>query len=141
MPAATPQLTKKKVIEQLQAYIAQELSELMKEFETQAKPLPPRAEELRQQLVMYRFLPAREYSSDDVICPGGLVELQHHETRAFYFIVPTGGGLITRVEGFPIQVVTPHSPLGTALLGRKVGETIKIAISGKDRTYTVVGYS
>jgi transcription elongation GreA/GreB family factor len=133
--------TKKQVVEQLQLYVAEELSDLVQESETSGKALPERAEELRQQLVMYRFLPVRDYGQDDIICPGGLVELEHNQTKAFYFIVPNGGGLITRVEGSPVQVVTPQSPLGGALLGRKLGEKIQVIVGGKNREYTVVGYS
>jgi transcription elongation GreA/GreB family factor len=138
-----PSVTKKQVVEQLQAYVAEELADLLKEHEATGKELTHRAEELRQQLVMYRFLPVRDYGATDVICPGGLVELEHNQTRAFYFIVPNGGGLITRVEGLPIQVVTPQSPLGNALLGHKLGDSIQIAIGseGKQRQYKVVGYS
>ncbi|MDR3607385.1 MAG: GreA/GreB family elongation factor [Oligoflexia bacterium] len=132
--------TKKQVIEQLQSYVAEELSGLLEQSEASGKELPQRAEDLRQQLVMYRFLPVRDYGADDVICPGGLVELEHNRTRAFYFIVPSGGGLVTRVEGYPVQVITPHSPLGEALLGRKAGDSVKVFAGGKDRHYKVVGY-
>src|SRR5580698_3382123 len=59
-----------------------------------------RAEEIRQLLIMYKFLPLRPYGahqSDDVICATALVEMDVRGTRAFYFIAPQGGGLVTSV--------------------------------------------
>jgi transcription elongation GreA/GreB family factor len=132
--------TKRQVLDQVQAYLADELSGLVEQANASGKDLPSRAEELRQQLVMYRFLPIRDYGEEDVVCAGGLVELEHNKTRAFYLLVPQGGGLVTTIDGFPIQVITPKSPLGEALLGRKRGDLIKVWAGGKDREYRVVGY-
>jgi transcription elongation GreA/GreB family factor len=97
-----------------------------------------RAEELRKNLLVFRFLPVREYGPNDLICPGSLVELELKGTRAFYFIVPQGGGLVTELDGKPIQVVTPMSPIGEALMGRKVGETIEVEMRGGTRSYKVI---
>lgn len=99
-----------------------------------------RAEDIRKQLQIFRFLPLREYTADDVVCPGGLVELEHKGTRAFYFIIPQGGGLVTRLDGKAIQVVTPRSPIGEALMGRKVGETVEVELRGALRKYKVISF-
>ena len=40
---------------------------------------------------------------------------------ALYFLVPGGMGLTVTVDGRPIQLVSPDSPLGQALLGRRPG--------------------
>src|SRR3954466_5889588 len=58
-----------------------------------------RAAELQAQITMGKFLPLREYGPEDVACPAALVELEHGQTRAFYFIAPQGGGLITQMDG------------------------------------------
>jgi transcription elongation GreA/GreB family factor len=60
--------------------------------------------------------------------------------HAYYLIVPKGGGLVTRVEGKAVQVITPNSPLGEALLGKRVGDEAQIEVGGKTRLYKVVGY-
>ena len=104
------------------------------------KELPARAEELRQQLVMYRFLPIREYrNKEDVVCAGSMVELEHQGIHAYYLIVPSGGGLVMRVEGCPVQVITPNSPLGKVLMGHKAGDSVSVWAGGKDRVYRVMG--
>ncbi len=138
-------MDKLKVVEQLKSYLVEELRDLVhdkpeSEWDKLSEDEARRAGEIRSQLVMYRFLPVREYSKDDVICPAGLVELDFNGNRAFYFIVPSGGGLVTRVDGSPIQVITPNSPLGEALLGKKVGDTIQVKMTSSTRSYRIVSF-
>ena len=140
-------MEKKKVIAEIQNYLGQELSDLAQTLENpaslsaeKAQAIAARVDEIKQQLIMYKFLPVRPFTSEDVICPGGLVELQLNQMRAYYLIVPKGGGLVTRVEGQAVQVITPNSPLGEALLGKKVGDSAQVEIGGKTRDYKVVGY-
>ena len=97
-----------------------------------------RAEDLRAQLLMYKFMPTRDYGAEDVACPGALVELEFNGRNAFYFIAPQGGGLVTRVDGQPVQVITPMSPIGEALLGRRAGETFEVESRDTVRTYKVI---
>lgn len=97
-----------------------------------------RAEELRSQLLMYKFLPAREFGAADVACPSALVELEINNTRAWYFIAPQGGGLITRVNDKPVQVITPASPMGEALMGKRQGEIVEVESRDKVREYKVI---
>jgi hypothetical protein len=136
-------MDKKKLIDELQAYLAQELADLLPSLED-ARPDNPsveRAEEIRRQLLMYKFLPVRQFTAADVICPSGLVEMELNGIRSFYLIVPSGGGLVTRISGQVVQVITPQSPLGEVLLGRRVGETVQVRVGGGTRNYKIVGYS
>ena len=97
-----------------------------------------RAAELKSLILMWKFLPLRDFGPDDVACPAALVELEHGKTRAFYFIAPQGGGLVTRIDGQPVQVITPNSPMGEAILGKKAGDTVEIETRSSTRTYRVV---
>ena len=100
-----------------------------------------REKEIKSILLMYRFLPVRTYGPEDVIVPSALVELKLGQAHAHYFIAPQGGGLITSVEGKAVQVITPQSPLGEALMGKKVGDTVKVDSRGSVREYQVVAIS
>ncbi len=140
-------MEKKKVIAEIQNYLAQELSDLASALEKPnaidpeaMRDIAARVDEIKQQLTMYKFLPVRAYTSEDVICPGGLVELEFNQMHAFYLIVPKGGGLVTRVEGQAVQVITPNSPLGEAVLGKRVGDAAEVSVGGKPRHYKVVGF-
>jgi transcription elongation GreA/GreB family factor len=140
-------MEKKKVIAEIQNYLAQELSDLASSLDNPGKVKPEsmqeivaRVDEIKKQLVMYKFLPVRPFTTEDVICPGGLVELELNQMHAFYLIVPKGGGLVTRVDGKAVQVITPNSPLGEALLGKRVGDEAEVTVGGKSRFYKVVGF-
>jgi transcription elongation GreA/GreB family factor len=55
------------------------------------------------------------------------------------FVLPVGAGTELAGpggDGF-VQVVTPASPLGRALQGAKVGDTVEIVVGGQDREWTV----
>lgn len=97
-----------------------------------------RVDELSRLLLMYKYLPVRELGPDDVVCAAALVELEINHTRAFYFIAPQGGGLVTRVQGKPVQVLTPASPMGEALLGKRVGDLVEIETRDSVREYRVL---
>ncbi len=124
------------MIERIQEYLQQEI---------QGLPPGPQSDERRQELerlqVVYRFLPQREYGRDEVIIPSMLLELELNGMNAYYFVAPQGGGLVTTIDGKPVQVITPNSPLGEALLGKKWGETIEVAIRGGTRRYKIVAFS
>ncbi len=133
-------MDKRKVVQEIQSYLAEELASLLPAAE-KGKLSPEKGErvrELQSQLMMYRMLPLREYGKEDVICPSSLVELELKGRRAFYFIVPSGGGLIMKIEENPVQVITPLSPLGEALLGKKVGEKVRVETQGAPRDYQIL---
>jgi transcription elongation GreA/GreB family factor len=139
-------MDKRKVVQEIQAYLAAELGSLLPAAEAGklSAEKGERVRELQSQLTMYKFLPLREYSRDDVICPASLVELELLSSsgrRAFYFIVPSGGGLIMKIEESPVQVITPLSPLGEALLGKKVGDKVRVETQGAPRDYQILSMS
>ncbi len=90
-----------------------------------------RQREVERQLVQVRFLPRREHRDPgDIIVPSCLVELESsladRVIHSWCYVIPSGGGLVLSVDGKPVQVVTPHSPLGGALLGKSRGEEVTI---------------
>lgn len=141
-------MDKRKVVQEIQNYLAEELASLLplaEQADAGKNELPEesaqRIREIQQQLTMYKFLPVREYGAEDVICPSALVELELTGRRAFYFIVPSGGGLIMKVDGNPVQVITPQSPLGGALMGRRAGDLVRVETQGAPRDYRVVSFT
>jgi transcription elongation GreA/GreB family factor len=100
-----------------------------------------RADEIRQLLLMYKYMPMRPFGPEDVVCAGALVELEFNKTRAYYYIAPQGGGLITRVDGQPVQVLTPNSPIGDAIAGHRVGDLIEVEVRDSVREYKIVSIS
>lgn len=74
----------------------------------------------------------------DVGRVGALVEVEEDEDAMAYFLAPEGGG--TKLKG-GVQVVTPVSPLGRALLGKRVGDEVELKLGGKTRVLTVTAVS
>lgn len=72
-------------------------------------------------------LELQDVSASKPICASAVITLEDAAgNRAVYFMSPHGGGLKLNLEETTIQVVTPQSPLGKALLGRVLGDTIEL---------------
>ena len=61
---------------------------------------------------------------------GSLVELDHAGEKMFYFIGPSAGGTEVIEGGHEVLVITPQSPLGSQLQGRRPGEHLNLALNG-----------
>ena len=70
-----------------------------------------------------RFVPP-PYDLHDEIGPGALVEVEQDGEICFYFLAPTGGGLVTDYLGCEVTVVTPKSRMYQQLEERKLGDTL-----------------
>lgn len=100
-----------------------------------------RVRDLREAHATLAALPLRAFAAGEPVAAGALVtaELDGEPTqRAFFFIAPFGGGRTAALDGRAVQVVTPRSPLGQALLGRTVGELVEVVVRGQTREYEIV---
>lgn len=91
-------------------------------------------EQARQHFVS---LAVREFGPSDAIDLGALVELELHGAPSWYFIGPRAGGMEIELGAHEILIITPQSPLGAQLLGRKQGDRLKIAVGGRQEEYRV----
>ena len=80
------------------------------------------ARDILEAIKQYQALPAREFGPDDAIDIGALVKLQTNTTSTLFFLGPKSGGLEIELEGEEITVVTPQSPVGQNIIGKKAGE-------------------
>jgi transcription elongation GreA/GreB family factor len=95
-----------------------------------------RIEELRTCLAEVRAMPLRPFATDQPIALGALVMVEENDQRFLIFLAPHGGG--TSLSGGTVQVVTPKSPLGRALLGRRSGEDCEAQVGGRLRELSLV---
>lgn len=65
---------------------------------------------------------------------GSLIEVRDEKDTHRYFLLPGGGGIKIREGAWEVVAVSPTTPLGTALLGKKAGEVAHVA----NRTLTVL---
>jgi transcription elongation GreA/GreB family factor len=94
-----------------------------------------RVEELKQGLAEVRGIAVRAFSDRDPVALGALVVVEENDQTHVLWLAPFGGG--TRLGEGRVQVVTPRSPLGHALLGKTVGDECELALSGRTRRLSI----
>jgi hypothetical protein len=130
-------MEKRSVIELIRTHLEEELTELRASDSISSQP-NPQIQELERALLMYRFLPIRDFGIDDVVAPASLSEIEFSGRKLWVLLVPQHGGLVTQWAGQPVQVVTPHSPLGEAMLGKKPGESFRVQAGSGTRDYRIL---
>ena len=81
----------------------------------------------------------RPLKRNEPISLGAVVEVEGESGGRTLFIAPVcGGDELTGPDGDGIfQVVTPGSPLGKALMGKRAGAEIEVMIAGEPTEWTV----
>lgn len=99
-----------------------------------------RANAARDELaVLEGFLPQNVVDDHARIAMGAIIEVEDGDEGRTIFLAPVGAGVeLTMPDGDGyVTVVTPASPLGKAILGRELGDTIEVAVKGETREWTV----
>jgi transcription elongation GreA/GreB family factor len=100
------------------------------------------AAEIRGNIELYATLDLPEFGPDDPIAPGALVELEGTPGRsAWFFLGPRAGGLEFEIDGRNFLVLTPQSPLGRQLLGKRTGDMVQTSGRGGSITQRIVSVS
>jgi transcription elongation GreA/GreB family factor len=94
--------------------------------------------EIERSLEEFKELVVRKFGPKDPIDLSALVELEGKSERSFYFVGPRAGGTEVTHEKKEILVITPQSPLGQQLMGKKQGDRLKMEIAGSRDEYRVV---
>lgn len=82
-----------------------------------------RVGELENAVVVTQTFAPRAFGEDDAIALGALVDVDEDGKARRLWLAPHGGGI--ELAG-GITVVTPTSPLGTALVGKRVDDEIEL---------------
>lgn len=94
-----------------------------------------RVEQLRTALAEVQAMPLRPFRDGERAALGALVTLEEDGEELAFWLAPHGGG--TRLAG-GVQVLTPTSPLGRAILGKVAGDDISVAVAGRTRELSIV---
>lgn len=97
-----------------------------------------RAAQIEEQILLFKHLPVKDFKEDEPIDSTALVEVALNGRKSYVFVIAKGGGLILDFDGKAIQVVTPSSPLGEALLGLKSGDLATVEVGAKTREYEIL---
>jgi transcription elongation GreA/GreB family factor len=79
-------------------------------------------------------LALRRFQPGDAVGMSALVEVVEGDATHRYFIAPHGGGAVLAGD---VQVVTLASPLGRALLGKRVDDDVELRLPGKLRAFVI----
>jgi transcription elongation GreA/GreB family factor len=95
-----------------------------------------RVEELRASLAEVRAMALRAFPAGEQATLGALVTVDEDGVASVYWLAARGGG--ARLAAGRVQVVTPSSPLGRALVGKREGDDCSVALAGKTRELAIV---
>ena len=96
------------------------------------------AREILDAIKLYETMTARDFAPGEPIDIGVLVELEMDGARSLYFIGPKSGGLEIKHQRKEIMVITPQSPLGQNLMGRKAGDNWTAKMGGSTVKHQII---
>lgn len=99
------------------------------------------AKEILDSIKIYDSLAVKDFARGEPIELTALVELDSDGSRAWYFIGPRNGGLEIKFQGQEVTVITPQSPLGQNLMGKKAGQRWTTKAGGSTIKHHVVAVS
>ena len=96
------------------------------------------AAELDAAIIEFEKLSAKNFAAEAAIAVGALVELELGGEKNFYFLGPRAGGTEVIHDKKEILVITPQSPLGEQLLGKKTGDTPRLKLGRELRAAKIL---
>jgi transcription elongation GreA/GreB family factor len=96
------------------------------------------AAELEAAVAEFAKLGARKFTADDAIAVGALVVIEVSGESNIYFLGPRAGGTEIWHDKKEILVITPQSPLGEQLVGKKFGDQPQLTFGGTKQTAKIV---
>jgi transcription elongation GreA/GreB family factor len=96
------------------------------------------AAEIAAAIAEFEKLPAKNFGADEPIGLGALVELENGGETLFYFIGPRAGGTEILHDKKEVLVITPQSPLGEQLLGKKSGDCPQLNLGGQRQPSRII---
>jgi transcription elongation GreA/GreB family factor len=97
------------------------------------------AAELEAAILEFEKLAGKKFDAGDVIGVGALVMLEQGGEKNYYFIGPRAGGTEVLHDRKEIMVITPQSPLGEQLAGKKYGDALQLKLGHEVRSARIAG--
>ena len=100
-----------------------------------------RVEELKLEIQILEEVDIDASKKLGEISMGALVELLYHDQKRLYFLIPTAGGTVIKVQDEAVLVVSVFSPIGDALLGLKKGDEFEVETPKETRQYRILSFN
>jgi len=95
------------------------------------------AREILDSIQVYQSLAVKDFAPGEPVDLTALVELDSDGSQFLYFIGPRNGGLEIELRGKEVTVITPASPLGQNLMGKKADQSWATKLGGKSVKYRI----
>ncbi|HET9987408.1 MAG TPA: GreA/GreB family elongation factor [Kofleriaceae bacterium] len=82
-------------------------------------------------------LALRNFTATSSIAMSALVTVDEDGGAKQFFVAPAGGGAMLGPPSRSVQVVTPSSPLGRALIGKRVDDEVELQLPGAYRSFVI----
>ncbi|MGO1189243.1 MULTISPECIES: GreA/GreB family elongation factor [Vibrio] len=87
----------------------------------------------------FKSSPVKAFLGTDLCTIGALINvIDEIGVDKWFYISPVAGGLRFHFDGILIQLVTPESPLGKALMKNRVGDEFEMNIAENKKIYEIV---
>ena len=109
------------------------------ENSTLARAQAERAQRAAAELSVLETFHPPNFAANGAVALGAIVEVEDGDQGRTFFLAPVGAGVeLTGPggDGF-LSVVTPKSPVGQAVLGKRVGDTVEVTVKGEPREWTI----
>ena len=101
-----------------------------------------RASQLQVALDLLKGTIPRTFSSRDAVDLTALVELSSDDSSSWYFLVQVAGGYMLHIGSEdihqPVLSLTPQTPLGRALAGKRIGDEVIVRTDKGEKEYEIV---
>jgi transcription elongation GreA/GreB family factor len=94
-----------------------------------------------QAITQYQSMSTADLPPGSPVGLGALVELECGKESSTYFIGPCAGGTEIKDAKNTIVVITPHSPLGKQLAGKKAGDSFPIVLGTTKKIHKITRIS
>ncbi len=95
------------------------------------------AREIMESMKLYSSLATRDFAAGELIDLTAVVKLETDGAPFLYFIGPKSGGVEVNYKGDEITVITPQSPLGQNLVGKKTGQSWTAKLGNSNVKYKI----
>jgi len=96
------------------------------------------AKEILDAITAYESLTLKDFGPGDAIDLTALADVELDGAMASFFIGPKNGGLEVELGSREVTIITPQSPLGRNLIGKKTGDRWTTTIAGAISKYHVL---
>jgi transcription elongation GreA/GreB family factor len=97
-----------------------------------------RARELESAVALLTSMPVRGFEGSESLQAGAIVDLDVSGKPQRVLLSPAGGGQKLTTPSGEINVITPQSPLGQGLLGKRVGDSFELRVAGQVREVEIL---